>query len=122
MKKKITLSILISEILNLISAPLAHAASLSDVYLPGKALGGSGATIGGFVTPLIQNLALLMTGLTFIILLLSGFKYITSHGNPKGTQQAKDMLTYSLVGLVLSIAAYWITKLAFVAAGLDFLF
>jgi hypothetical protein len=98
------------------------AASLEQYYDPGKAIGGQNATIGGFVSPLIQNITILMVGLTFVIVFLAGLKFISSHGNPKGVQQAKDMLTYAIIGLVLSVAAFWITKLAFTAAGLDQLF
>ena len=42
----------------------------------------------------------------FIMLLLGGFKYITSGGDPKALESAKNTLTYAVFGLVLAACAY----------------
>lgn len=84
---------------------------LSDIYEPGRALGGSGATIASLVSPLIQN-ALILTALTaFLATVLAGFNYITSQGDKAKVQQATNMLNYALLGLVLAVSAYVITQI-----------
>lgn len=52
-----------------------------------------------FVTGLIAVLAILM-------IVISGIMYITSAGDSTKVSQAKDWLTYSVVGLVVSLLGY----------------
>jgi hypothetical protein len=40
-----------------------------------------------------------------LIITVSGFRYITSGGNPEKTAKAKSGIVYSLVGLVVAITA-----------------
>ena len=59
----------------------------------------------------IFNLAIRLAGiLAFIMLILGGFKYLTSGGDPKATESARKTLTYAVLGLVLVIAAWFILK------------
>lgn len=46
----------------------------------------------------------------FIMLLLGGFKYITSGGDPKAAEGAKKTLTYAIGGLVLLVLALLILQ------------
>lgn len=48
--------------------------------------------------------------LAFIMLILGGFKYLTSGGDPKAAESARKTLTYAILGLVLIIAAWFILK------------
>lgn len=76
---------------------------------------GRVATIQGLecIFVRILNIATSLAGLAvFIMLLVGGFKYLTSGGDPKKAQSAKDTLTYAILGLVLVIAAWFI--LAFI--------
>ncbi|HVX24553.1 MAG TPA: pilin [Candidatus Saccharimonadales bacterium] len=43
--------------------------------------------------------------LTLLFVTISGFRYITSAGNPQQAAQAKNALIYSLVGLAVSLTA-----------------
>lgn len=97
-------------------------ADLVDYYPPAKAVGGRNITISTLVNPLINNVPLIFSLLAFLMILLAGLKYVTSGGNPKATQQAQTMLTYAVVGLVITAAAYLITKIAFTMVNLGDLF
>lgn len=69
------------------------------------------ATIQGFecVFKNIVSVAVVLAGLAiFVMLIAGGFKYLTSGGDPKSQEQAKNTLTYAILGLVLIIAAYLI--------------
>lgn len=48
--------------------------------------------------------------LAFIMLLLGGFRYLTSGGDAKAAESARKTLTYAILGLVLIIAAWFILK------------
>ena len=42
----------------------------------------------------------------FIMLIAGGFKYLTSGGNPKKSQEAQQTITYAIIGLILLVSAY----------------
>lgn len=44
----------------------------------------------------------------FIMLITGGIKYITSGGDPKATEGAKNTITYAIGGLVLILLSYLI--------------
>lgn len=46
-----------------------------------------------------------------VFIVLGGIKYATSQGDPGDTKKAKDMIMYSLVGLVVVILAFAIVQL-----------
>lgn len=94
---------------------------LSDLYAPGKALGGSKATIGVLLSPLIQNALIFSALAAFLATIFAGFNYITSGGDKAKVQQASNMLNYSLLGLVLAVAAFVITRIVGAIGGFDFL-
>jgi TRAP-type C4-dicarboxylate transport system permease small subunit len=64
------------------------------------------------LVPMFQNViaALLqLAGIAlFIALVVGGYNYLMSGGNPKQMEQAKNTLTYAIIGVVLIVAAYLI--------------
>lgn len=46
----------------------------------------------------------------FVMLVLGGFKYLTSGGDPKGIEQARGTLTYAIAGVAL-LAIAWLILL-----------
>jgi len=49
--------------------------------------------------------------LLFILLLTSGFEFLTSAGDEKKLGQAKGRITAALVGFIIIVAAYWLTQI-----------
>lgn len=45
-----------------------------------------------------------------IIMILAGYFYVTSGGNPSSTKRAREAIIYSVVGLVVIILAFTITQ------------
>jgi hypothetical protein len=45
---------------------------------------------------------------TFVMILVGGFKYLTSGGDAKATESAKNTITYGIIGLALTIGAWFI--------------
>ena len=61
--------------------------------------------IGGLITVLLS-----VTGLIFLILIIyAGLLYLTSQGEAEKVKKAKNILTQSVIGLVIIIAAYAIS-------------
>lgn len=71
-----------------------------EIDIPGNDLDGSEVpAILGIVFPIIGLI-------TLIIMVLAGFKYVRSHGNPGETAKAKNTIIFALVGLVITMISY----------------
>lgn len=64
-------------------------------------------TIFGNVVVVILGLAGLIL---FIMLIIGGLKYITSAGDPKKVESARNTLTFAIGGLILIALAYLILR------------
>ena len=45
-------------------------------------------------------------GIAMIMIVIGGFKYITSLGNAQNVAKAKDTILYAVIGLIVCILAY----------------
>lgn len=55
---------------------------------------------------LIMSTVFIITGaIALLVVTIGGFRYVLSHGDPSSTAQAKNMIIYALIGLVISIIA-----------------
>jgi hypothetical protein len=100
--------------------PKAYAINLTDVYAPAKAM-GENATVSTLVNPIIADVLIVSGILAFGTILFAGFAYVTSAGDKAKTQQASQALTYGIIGLVVVVAAYLITKLMGSIFGFNFI-
>ena len=74
----------------------------------------------GSVFKNVVGYALGFAGIVFFILLLvGGFKFITSGGDPKALEGAKKTLTSAIVGLVVILVSYLILVLIKNITGVD---
>ncbi len=55
----------------------------------------------------------------FALLLMGGFKYITSGGDPKAVEGAQKTLTYAIGGLIIILISYLILVLIKTITGVD---
>lgn len=70
--------------------------------------GGANATLAN-VFGLIMNVVLgVGIALTVIYLILGGIKYITSQGDQKNTQTAREWLTNAVIGFIIVLSAFLI--------------
>ena len=147
MKRKVLFSIChllaLSTVEGLLAPPVLAQASPTPAPASGTSLGklrGLGPlgdiinklTTPGDVTPasslfasILSNIIGFITiiaGLYFMIqLLLSGFEWITSSGNPEKLKNVQGKITNSIIGLVIVIAAYAITSLVGKILGINIL-
>jgi hypothetical protein len=45
-----------------------------------------------------------------LVITMSGFRYVLSHGTPQQVSQARDGIIYSLIGLIVIISAFAIVN------------
>lgn len=70
-----------------------------------------------------QNLVRSLLGFAgialFVLLLVGGFKYITSGGDPKAVESAQKTITYAIGGLILILLSYLILVLIGAITGVN---
>lgn len=101
--------------------PSVFAAEASPASWSTRCATNDVATIQGFecVFQNIVSVALALAGLAvFVMLLAGGLKYLTSGGDPKAQESAKNTMTYAVLGLVFMVAAYLILNLLSTFTGL----
>ncbi|NCN03524.1 MAG: hypothetical protein GW942_00430 [Candidatus Pacebacteria bacterium] len=80
------------------------------------------ATIQGFAC-LISNVlgvAITIIGmLALVMFVAASFRYLTSGGNSKSTEQAKGTITYAITGLVVALSAFILLNLISNFTGVD---
>ncbi|OGD93914.1 hypothetical protein A2697_04930 [Candidatus Curtissbacteria bacterium RIFCSPHIGHO2_01_FULL_41_44] len=55
----------------------------------------------------------------FVMLLVGGFQFVTSGGDPKAAGQARSTLTMAVIGIILVVASWLILKLIAGLTGVD---
>jgi len=84
---------------------------------PGDALSGVGSALGqsgGDLPTLIGNIINIfigILGIIFVVLVVyAGFLYLTAAGEDKKIEKAKSLLTQSVIGIIIILAAYAIAN------------
>lgn len=66
--------------------------------------------VQGTILPIVFGIIALVS---VLIIVIAGFSYVISNGDPQRTNRAKDAILYAIIGLVVAILGY--TIVAFVA-------
>ena len=66
---------------------------------------------GGLISILINFLLWTVGILSVVMIIFSGFRYITSAGDAAKTKSAQTALTYSIVGLIVAVFAWAIVNI-----------
>lgn len=108
---------------------IKYAAVMAPVYAQGTVdLGPKNewAALGNLTFPSIVSGAISLVMLAvalvfFFILILGGLRWITSEGDQKNVEAARNQITNALIGLAIVFAAWAIMKLIQVIFGIDIL-
>ena len=74
---------------------------------------------GGLISILINFLLWTVGVLSVVMIIFSGFRYITSAGDATKTKSAQTALTYSIVGLIVAVLAWVIVKMVLKQFGIE---
>jgi len=59
------------------------------------------------IVQIILNFVIRLAGIAvFVMLIIGGFKYLTSGGDPKAKESAQKTITYAIFGLVLLLGGW----------------
>lgn len=72
------------------------------------------ATVQGLSCMIANVLSVAITGIGFagfVMLIVGSFRYLTSGGNSKGAETAKNTITFAVIGLVVGLSSFVILNL-----------
>jgi len=102
----------------LVSPQTVQAAAKEDICAGvGLATGGTGCdvpggspTIDSVVTAVVNTLSVIVGITAVIMIIIGGFKYVTSTGDANNVSSAKNTILYAIVGLVVVALAQIIVR------------
>ncbi len=66
----------------------------------------------GTLASVLLSSAIVIAGLILLFLIIfAGFNMLSAQGDPQKFQQAQNILTYAVLGLILIIASYFIVRI-----------
>lgn len=95
---------------------LAQALTLPGEWEGGSTIEGPGGLkftdLGQLISQPVIQYVFAAAGMGLLLMLVSsGFTFLTSSGDAKKLESGKQRLTYSLVGFIVIFIAYWIVQL-----------
>ena len=91
----------------------ANCSNASDCINQGvSSTGGTGTNKNlSQIIKIIVNVLLFLIGLVSVIMIIiGGFRYVTSNGAPDQAKAARNTIMYAVIGLVIAILAYAIVS------------
>jgi hypothetical protein len=80
--------------------------------------GGSGKSIipenagdDSLLMTVAQTIVFITAAISVVMIVIGGFKYVSSNGDSNGIKSAKDTIQYALIGLFIAISAQIIVSL-----------
>ncbi len=92
--------------------PTKALAQLGPGNCPDELVGTPACTQGlaGLIT-MISNTILLIVGVIAVLfLIIGGFQYITSAGNPEQVGKAKNTILYAIIGILVTLLAWAVVQ------------
>lgn len=80
-------------------------------------------TLGQLISLLVPNLIMLAGIIFFLLILYYGWRLVENAGGEQGPQQihkAQQAVTYSLIGFILVVGAFFIMQIIGTLTGIDF--
>ena len=106
--------------IGLLVVPTSALAANSEQCAGLKAVSGSDCTSTALTLQLntvIDALFIVAGAIAVLITVMGGIRYITSTGDAKRIQAAKDTILYAVIGLVISLLAFTLVAVAGKVAG-----
>ncbi len=65
---------------------------------------------GGVLAKITNAILAVIATVAVLFLIIGGFQYITSAGNPDALEKAKNTILYAIIGILAALLAYAIVK------------
>lgn len=91
---------------------IAHAQFIDDAQdgISGIDNGGSPGSVPEILQNIVNLLLYLVGAVSLIMLIIGGVRFVVSSGDAQAAANARNTILYSIIGLVVAIAAYGIVN------------
>ena len=87
----------------------------SNTSLVGKA----DLTLADIISKFIPYIYVIAGLILFAFLIIGGFNYLTSGGDPKKVETAQAKITQALIGFLIIFLAYWLGRILEIVFGIE---
>lgn len=78
-------------------------------------------SVGALISSWLPNIYILGGVLVLILIIVSGFTWITNAGDIKKIEEAQKILNFAIIGFIFLFASYWIIQIVQVLTGIPIL-
>jgi hypothetical protein len=78
--------------------------------------GGGSQTVTNVAAEAVSILALIVGIAAVIMIIFSGFKFITANGDPQAVSTARNTLIYAIIGIIVAVMAQFIASHVLITA------
>jgi cytochrome bd-type quinol oxidase subunit 2 len=64
-------------------------------------ISGAGTSATSFIAKVINILSVIIGAIAVVMIIIGGFRYVTSGGNAESTKSARQTIVYAIVGLII---------------------
>ena len=94
-----------------VNLSLASTALAQNVNKPDLPEPTTGASLGEILGDVIEALLLFAGAVAVLFLIIGGFRYVVSSGNPDQVEAAKKTILYAVLGLIIIFIAFVLVQL-----------
>ena len=77
--------------------------------------------VGALISSWLPNIYILGGILVLILIIASGFMWITNAGDIKKIEESQKILTFAIMGFIFLFASYWIIQIVQILTGVPIL-
>ncbi|MBI2309522.1 hypothetical protein HYU89_01365 [Candidatus Collierbacteria bacterium] len=78
-------------------------------------------SVGALISAWLPNIYILGGIIVLILIIVSGFMWITNAGNIKKIEESQKILTFAIMGFIFLFGSYWIIQIIQVLTGIPIL-
>lgn len=83
----------------------------SEVGISGGKFNLASGNIGGLISIILEYIFGAAGIVLLLILITGGIQFMTSGGDPKATQAAKQRITNAIIGIIIMFVSFWIVQI-----------
>lgn len=79
----------------------------------------AGGTLGDVISSAMVYVFPIAGFILLLYLILAGYQYLTSMGDPKAIQRSRSNMTWAIIGFIVIFSAYWVVQFVGRVLGID---
>lgn len=85
--------------------------AIKPTAFPSGSFAAEAETLGEVISQIIPYIYIIAGLILFGLLIMGGFSFLTSGGDPKKVEAAQGKITHAVVGFLIIFLSYWLAQL-----------